>query len=136
MLTLLCQECKNWFVRSDEDKHIGKFEIEGGVLVPSLDLQDGQFYRIIGSVFNDGVHKYGDTDDVLTDEEFEGAVWCLAIPKQFVDLAKEITDYNVENGKASAFTSESFGGYSYTRKTNNLWQETFKTKINMYRKLV
>ena len=52
MLTELCQELKNWFER---EIHVGTFTIEGGQLTDCSFLQDGQYYRIIGSVFNDGV---------------------------------------------------------------------------------
>ena len=48
-LTELCQELRNWFER---EKFFGEFTIENGaIIVPDGSLQDGQFFRVIGSVF-------------------------------------------------------------------------------------
>ena len=116
VLTELCQELRNWFDRN-QPKYYGEFAIENGVLVLSGDmsLRDGQYFRVIGSALNDGVHKYGVYGDSLTDEEFTGAVWAMAIPPAVVDLAKEISDWIDKYGDVmtSPFSSESFGGYSY-----------------------
>ena len=92
MLTELCQELHNWF---DKERHFGSFKIEDGELAVSF-LKEGQYYRICGSIFNDGVHKFGDTEDALTDEEFDGSVWALAIPKAVIKLAAEIAEWRSE----------------------------------------
>ena len=112
-------------------------------------LKPNQYYRIIGSVFNDGVHKYGDTKDVLTDEAFNGAVWALAIPKEVVQLADEIKAwralYEATDSQAmSPYVSESFGGYSYSKGAGNStgspnassWIGVFKPRLNMWRKIL
>lgn len=151
MLTELCNELNNWFDRS---RYFGTFTIENGQinvsdLVSDGSLQDGQYFRIIGSVFNDGVYKYPAVD--LEDEEFEGAVWAMAVPPSVVALAKEIEDWQTKYGgidsqAMSPFQSESFGGYSYTKKggsgsnsgaTTKLgtWQGAFAAKLNRYRRL-
>lgn len=144
-LTELCQELKNWF---DRDRHIGTFRITEGVLVASF-LVPGQYYRIIGSLFDDGVHKYGDTEDELIDETFDGAVWALAIPKPVINLATEIAEWRAINEKPnsaamSPFMSESFGGYSYTKGSafSNAgsggmvsWKSAFAGRLNAWRKL-
>ena len=57
MLTEICQYLKNWFNRGQK-KIFGEFTIQNNQLNIS-DIQTGQYYRIIGSVFNDGVHKKG-----------------------------------------------------------------------------
>ena len=89
-LTGLCREVKNWFERS---RYQGTFHISGGAidlneLVVDGSIQDGQYYRIIGSVFNDGVHQYkepaeqeeesigNETEaDVLQDECMADCLW-------------------------------------------------------------
>ena len=86
MLTELCQELKNWF---DLERHFGVFTIENGELSLPF-LLDGQYYRICGSVFNDGVHKYGDESDSLVDESFDGAVWAMAVPPAPATVAEEM----------------------------------------------
>ena len=144
MLTELCQELHNWFER---ERHIGTFTIEAGVLT-GLDLLNGQYYRIIGSVFNDGVHKYGDATDVLTDETFEGAVWALGIPKAVIDLAAEIAAWrakyeSADSAAMSPFNSESFGGYSYAKSGAGVtsssgaggWVGVFASQLNRWRKI-
>ena len=56
MLTELCQELRNWFER---EIHFGTFTIEGGQLADSSFLQDGQYFRIVGSTFNEFTFQYG-----------------------------------------------------------------------------
>ena len=145
MLTELCQELRNWFVK---EQHDGTFVISGGVLTAPF-LSNGQYYRIIGSVFNDGVHKFGDTNDTLTNETFTGSVWALAIPKAVIKLATEIEEWQTKYGSAGAaamspFASESFGGYSYSKGSRGSfeggsgsasWQDAFANRLNMWRKL-
>ena len=75
----------------------------------------------------------------LTDETFTGAVWALAVPKSVVTLAEEIKAWAAKN-QLGAYTSESFGGYSYTRATNAKgaavgWQDAFAAQLAPYRKL-
>ena len=111
-LTELCQELRNWFAR---DKFFGEFTIENGaIIVPDGSLQDGQFFRVIGSVFNDGVHQYG--EDELTDEVFKGAIWSMAVPPAVVELSERITAWITEYGDSVSSPyqsmSEAFGSYS------------------------
>ena len=144
MLTELCQELHNWFVL---EKHYGTFTITAGVLDADF-LLTNQYYRVMGSVFNDGVHKRGDTHDTLTDETFEGAVWALGIPKAVIDLAAEIAAWRAkyetsDSAAMSPFTSESFGGYSYSKSGSGLsdgsggggWKSAFASRLNMWRKI-
>ena len=142
MLTELCQELKNWF---DTERHFGLFTIENGELsVPFL--QNGQFFRICGSVFNDGVHQYPATG--LADETFDGAVWAMAIPPEVVALATEVAEWKEKYGSAdsaamSPFQSESFGGYSYSKgsgagtagSASVTWQGAFAGRLNLWRKI-
>ena len=141
MLDELCAELRNYFVQSESDKHYNKYTVNGGIFTPPLDfLKPGQYYRVVGSALNDGVYK-NDGCGVLTDEEFEGAVWAMSVPTAVVALAAEIEEYNKSDaGKASPFTSESFGGYAYTKATDAngapiSWQKAFASHLNKWRKL-
>lgn len=143
MVSELCRLCKNWFVT---DMIEGTFEITDGS-VSGLTAQPGQYIRIIGSVFNDGVYRY--PTSTLKDETFEGAVWLMAVPQDFLDLAERIAAWrekyeNVDSQAMSPFNSESFGGYSYskaagsgagTSNTGNTWQSVFASAISQWRKL-
>ena len=86
MLTEICAELRNYF-EVPNGRHFGKFTISGGSIAPLDFLQEGQYFRIIGSVFNDGVHQYPASD--LTDEVFNGAVWgqCDSIYVAFAVLS-------------------------------------------------
>lgn len=140
MLDELCAELRNYFIKSDKDKHYGKFTVNGGMFSPSLDyLQDGQYYRIVGSVFNDGVHQYPSPE--LTDEEFDGAVWAMSVPPAVIELSEEIKAFvDSDAGKPTSYTSESFGGYSYSKATdvNGVavgWQTVFAKRLNKWRRI-
>ena len=134
-LTNLCAEIRNYF---ETEKHFGTFTISDGSISPSDFLQDGQYFRIVGSVFNDGVYRYPAHD--LVDETFKGAVWAMNVPPAVVELAAEIEEYNKSDaGKPSSYISENFGGYIYTKATdvNGLpvgWKSVFKTELNRWRK--
>lgn len=111
--------------------------VDGELTLPHGFLQNGQYYRIVGSVFNDGLHCYPASD--LKDEVFTGEVWALAVPKALVDLAAEIGEWCNANPD-SAYTSESFGGYSYTKAaasdgTPMGWRDVFRRRLDRWRKL-
>ena len=135
-LTNLCAELRNYF---ETEKRFGTFTISGGSISPSDFLQDGQYFRIVGSVFNDGVHRHLAHD--LTDETFDGAVWAMAVPPAVIELLQKIQEFEAATANApTAYTSESFGGYSYTKATdaNGLpvgWRSVFKSELNRWRKL-
>ena len=138
MLTEICAELRNYF-EVPNGRHFGTFTISGGSIAPLDFLQEGQYFRIVGSVFNDGVYQYPATS--LTDEVFEGAVWAMRLPPAVIALAAEIKAYNDSDaGKPSPFTSESFCGYSYTKATDSngapiSWQKAFASRLNKWRKL-
>jgi hypothetical protein len=137
MLNEICAELRNYFV---SDIHNGTFEIVGGKITPLDFIQENQYFRIVGSVFNDGVYK-NTADLELTNEVFCGAVWSMAVPPSVVDLAAEIKKYNEsDEAKPSAYNSESFGGYSYTKATDSNgvpldWKKVFASRLNKYRRI-
>lgn len=142
MLTQICAEIRNYFSKR-EDRFFGDFSVVDGKISPLLPMADGQYFRVVGSVFNDGVHR---SDDQLTDEgSFHGAIWLMRVPQEIIDLDAEITrwieDYSVLI--SSPYTSESFGGYSYTKKSGSgvggddalAWQSVFANRLNAYRRI-
>ena len=145
ILTEVCEYLNNYFW----DKKIdGTFTITDGYIeIPAL--KDGQYFRIIGSTFNDGVHKYPITSSTkLTDEEFKGTIMAMAVPATVIAIASDIKDWQTLYGGASSaalspFNSESFAGYSYSKSgsgnansgSNASWQDVFGGRLNKYRKL-
>lgn len=138
MLEAVLNHLHNWFPVEGAARS-GAFEIVSGELRCEF-LAPGQYYRIVGSVFNDGLHRYPcDEIDCLTDEVFEGEVWPLAIPKAVMELAGEIDAWNAAN-PATDKTSESFEGYSYTRAGGQSgfaggWQSAFRARLNAWKKV-
>lgn len=143
MLEEVLAYINNWFER---ERICNDFAIVGGEFSNDIPLlQDGQYFRIDGSVFNDGLHQWPSTD--LTDEEFTGTVTALAVPKAVVDLAEEIADWQESNGSTvdSPYQSESFNNYSYTLRTAQTdgdgssgavsWRDVYRHRLNRWRKL-
>ena len=146
MLTELCGELNNWFDRNQPKFH-KSFTIENGAFVDAdLGLQIGQYYRIIGSVFNDGVHQYtGNPDEDLHDEIFSGSVWLMAVPQEVIDLAKDIEDWadKYKDVSYSPFASENLAPTSYSYSINTAagsggsgatWQNIFSSRLTKWRK--
>ena len=139
MLENVLRHLNNWFLVAI---HEGTFTVENGSIALPF-LQTNQYFRICGSVFNDGLHLYPAVD--LTDETFTGTVWVLAVPKAVVALAEDIAAWEEKNGEAvaSPYQSESFGGYSYTKASAGSagtsavtgWQDAFRSRLNSWRKI-
>lgn len=135
MLEQVLQHLNNWFLVSVNE---GTYTIEdGGITLPSL--ADGQYFRIMGSVFNDGLYQYPAED--LTDETFDGVIWALAVPKSVIALSEEMAAWEAKNGAASSgpYQSESFGGYSYSKASGKsggvmtVW-DAFSSRLGAYKK--
>ena len=137
VLTEVCEYLNNYFwVKKIE----GTFKIEDGE-IEIAGLKEGQYFRIMGSTFNNGVHLYPTSD--LNDEEFKGSVWLMAVPQTVISLAGDIAAWQDKYGQAtsnamSPFNSESFSGYSYSKSGSGgamSWQDAFASRLNKYRKV-
>ena len=152
MLTEICQESRNGFDR-DLPKWHGDFTFSDGeiVLTGNKSIKEGQYFRIVGSVLNDGVYCYGNAE-LGEDEAFSGSVWAMAVPPAVIALSKEIDEWVKKNVDVitSPFSSESFGGYAYTKigggvsrsgasKTGSSggidWRSVFGARLNRWRKI-
>ena len=153
MLGEICAYLKNWF---EKGMYHAVFVIDGGKIHfedgSALPLQNGQYFRIIESVFNDGVYKY-DSELALVDETFDGTVWAMAVPPDLIAIMGEIEAWKakyetVDSEAMSPFQSESYGsgGYSYSKGaggsgTNGSaanapdWKTMFASRLNRWRKL-
>lgn len=122
----------------------GTFTIDSGSI--QLDfLQNNQYFRIVGSVFNDGIYKY--PVDNLVDETFTGEIWAMAVPPSIMALSSDIADWVDKYGEVmnGPYQSESFGGYSYTKKSSggqsnngndaSDWRSVFRSRLNHWRKI-
>lgn len=151
-LTEMCQEMRNWF---DRERINGTFEVRNGEIFPTGKTHWqtfptlGMHVRIIGSWNNDGVQQIGNCE--MRNETFDGSVWLLAIPQPVLELAEEIKAWrekyeSVDSAAMSPYSSESFGGYSYSKNApgNSAgsgssavnWQNVFKARLNKWRKIL
>lgn len=150
MLTEVCDFVHNYF---EHEIHHGTFSIVNGNIDLTGLVKNGQRFRILGSALNDGIYTYydesalyNDDDDALADlmdETFTGAIVAMAIPKAFLKIVSEITEWQNKNSQVveSPYTSESWGGYSYTKAGSGSgggvlsWRDVFKQKLNAYRRI-
>jgi len=138
----LMKECNNYFYKWKESDI---FTIDNnsiaivGVYLPS------QYVRIVGSIMNDGVYQVETyTSGTITilglnNEVFEGSIYGLSVPKDFIELEIKIETYNDKN-VISNKSSEGFNNYSvgYAKDKNGKplqWQEIFKSDINIFRQM-
>lgn len=136
-----CEEVNNYF---EQTRIFGKFEIiNGNIDLNRYGIQEGQYIRVVGSVFNDGVYQYPiPPENGLVDEKFDGAIWVMAVPSSVITQIEEVNQWEAMNQSTlnSPYQSESFGGYSYTLKAENAegglnWQTHFRRKLDRWRKV-
>ncbi len=138
MLDEVCAYLHNYF-EDMQNVRVGDFEIVGGAIdLPNV--KDGQYFRIVGSALNDGVYRHPVYE--LTDEEFFGAVYPMCVPVPVLKLTEEIEAWQSANADklTSPFTSESFGGYTYSKAANAdgtaySWQTAFAARLKQWRRL-
>jgi hypothetical protein len=153
-ITEICLECKNFFLRDGvKDIHSNVYTISGHAIAPLDFIIPGQFFRITGSVLNDGV--YQNTAEGLAslqDETFEGNIWAMAVPPAFLKLCEEIDTWQNKYGAVgstnmSPYQSESISGvYSRTKASGGssagigessvqTWQSVYKSRLNKWRRI-
>ena len=112
-IAAVMRHCRNFFEVGYLD---GTFRITGNALP---DAKDAHYVYISGSMYHDGVweicngYMTGKSIEGLEDEEFDGRVWLLAPPVDFLETVKQMQEYEEKN-PISALSSETFGGYSRT----------------------
>ena len=149
MLGEICAYLKNWF---EAGMYHAEFCISGGAIHfhdgSPLPLKEGQYFRIIGSVFNDGVWQYS-SELTLKDETFDGTVWAMRVPPDLIAIMAEIEEWmkkygSVDSEALSPYNSESFGGYSYSKSVGGAgssnggtptWDTVFGGRLERWRRL-
>lgn len=142
-ITRMCGLLRNYFTDKEHIFH-GTYTIRDKVLSTNF-VKNNQYFRITGSAFNNGVFC-NNPDDLkrLRDETFTGAIWVMAVPEDFIELCDEAERFKAKiaeiSGNFEGYTSESWGGYTYTLPTSapafiQEWQCHIKQGMNMYRRL-
>lgn len=143
MLSEICAYLRNYFDRN-QPKFYGEIRIEDGALVSFEDkLQNGQYFRIVNSTFNDGVYLYPASG--LTDETFSnGSVWAMAVPPELISLISDIEAWQTKYGQSvnSPYAAESISATGYSRSKGSAdsvgsigWQNAFSKRLARWRKL-
>lgn len=150
MMTEVCEYLRNWFDRG-MPRFTGTFTISDGAIMEDLGILEGQYFRIMGSVLNDGVWRYPQepSEVRLRDETFTGTVALMAVPPALVAISEEIDEWQAKYGGVggtmmSPFSSESFGGYSYSKAQGGTlsngasvtgWQNAYGARLMRWKKL-
>lgn len=149
-ITIYCQECKNFFLKNGiKDVYGGTYKIENHTISPSDIMIPNQYFYISGSKLNDRVICNTAEDlALLKDETFNGAIWDMCVPPAFLELCADVEKWKAKNENAdstamSPFTSESFGGYSYSKGGGSastggaatVWQDVFRPRFNAFRRI-
>lgn len=154
-MAVICAEIKNYFLKDKVTPttciYKGEYTISDGSVTPSNFLKNGQYFRICGSDLNDGVYlNTAEGRATLKDEIFDGTIWAMSVPQEFVELCNQIREWEAVNQapnsvNMSALTSESFGNYSYTKGSGGgsksgvngaaiTWQTAFYDALTPYRR--
>lgn len=149
MIGEVCAYLRNYF-DYNQPKTFGEIAIENGKIVTNCQLKQNQYFRIINSTSNDGVYKNNDNLQLI-DETFDGAVWAMSPPPDFINLVAEISAYQTKYGGVdspamSPYNSESFfGDYSYSKSSggssdtskdkSGTWQGAFGARLARWRKI-
>lgn len=142
MITLadLCAELRNWFCW-DEDKHFGVSLSD----ISGLGIKENQYFRVMDSIFNDGVYKYPKDDFVSEDTKF--TVWVMRVPSQVLDLLDAMNTWETKytDSVEGPYQSESFDGYSRTLRSSGdssgsaprawSWRDQFRSQLDQWRKV-
>lgn len=145
MLTELCRTLNHYWKIAD---YTGNYALTDGVLTLPSEAAPvvGQSLYIRG-LLNDAVCSVvsvGDgtatiTSDTALASDTIKYVALLAIPPAMKAISEEIADWQLKNG-ASAYVSESFGGWSGTKAQGangvQTWQEHFQQRLLPYKRLI
>ena len=132
----------NYFAVTKEE---GTFKIIDDAITIRGNYLQGQYIKLEGSILNDGIYKIeslGNKSITLVganNEEFKGAIYSLAIPKDLVGISVKLEELK-EKATNGIYESESFGEYSYTLAKNSKGEiysniDSFKNELKKYRKM-
>lgn len=124
----------------------GEFAIADGRIAVKSKYLVGQYIAISGSMLNDGVYKIDAVSDGaisvtgLIDETFDGTIYSLRIPREFIALCDRINAFaESEDGQAGNIVSAGFGIQSQSFATDEAgqksgWEYAFRTSLHRYRR--
>ncbi len=122
--------------------HLGRFTIADGRLDRDELMLEGGWISIFGSERCDGVYRVEEgrlRPAPPCDERFEGWIYRLHPPADFLALCDEIIAWEEKN-TARGLKSERFGSYSYEAATDENgaplgWQQVFRARLTPFRRM-
>lgn len=134
----LMRETRNFFPAAALD---ASWTLLDGALTPAEGLNPGDWVAVTGSLSNNGVYQLssGCVIPGAVDEHWEGRIWLLTPPADFLALATEIASWAQQQGSVSA-VKESFGAYSRETATDSdgrpiTWQAYFARQLMPWRRM-
>lgn len=134
----LMRETRNYFPSAALDAF---WTLHNGTLTPSGSLAAGSWVAVTGSFYNNGVYQLDGNAAILgaVDESWQGRIWLLAPPADFLALADQISAWAEQQGQGAA-VKESFGAYSREVATGPdgrplTWQVQFAEALRPYRRM-
>lgn len=123
---------RNHFIR---DIRTGSWQHTGGALTPGAPFAPGMWIAVTGRNAPAGVYRLDDRGGIPSqgDAAWEGAIYRLAPPADFLRLCGEIAAWAAANPDP-AVSAEKLGEYSVTRKAVS-WQEAFAPALAPYRRM-
>lgn len=149
-ITEICMDLHNFFPPANkraDNSYIrrGHFIISGSYIAPLEFIKPNQYFRIVNSDMNDGVWQNNpESLKDLIDEEFDGEIWAMAVPRHFIALCEDIKKFNAKVDEMAliekGYASESWGGYSYSLSSSAPaamveWEKRISKNLNAYRKI-
>lgn len=132
------REVRNYFPRYRIDGH---WRAEHGALVDCDMLLMGDWIAVSGSMRNNGVYQVAEDGAVpgLRDEQWDGTVWLLGPPEDFLTLCAQI-DAWCEKHPEDDVKREQFGAYSVERAVDAQgvpmgWQHVFASALKPWRRM-
>lgn len=143
MILRVMREVNNFFPVTRLE---GDFVIENqSITLDPASFTAGQYVAISGSVRNNGVYKLPENsftlNNMVADENFNGIIYGLAPPADFLELVEEITIFQESDlAKNNGIVSESFENYSWTAATDSNgnvvnWKSNFCKELNNFRRM-
>lgn len=138
MLEPVLREIRNYYFAEKPVEALGV--TEGVVLADTDVFEEGQYVYIYKHQTLTGVYKLASIDeaglriDDLPDTDKAFKVYPLAIPKDLLDLASKIEQFNKDN--PNGVSSESLGDYSVSYSAKDgvaSWQAAFNSQLASYR---
>jgi len=156
MIINIMREIRRTFEVSAESS---EYIIENGTINLKEHYLVGEWILVQGSRLNNGIYRIGavngtilplytlsngsdDENPTCADESFQGCVWRLNLPRDFIEMAEEITAWsNKSDNVPSDVVSHSVVGlYSETRATGHDglplgWKQVFGKRLGAFRRM-